>query len=194
MFRMENELTDEFLMKSVKQGQVNHLGLLFERYHRVLFGFFYQMTSDPESSEDMVQNVFERILKYRKNFDPTLGTFKSWMFQLGRNVMADGYRKNKFHRQNQDVQEWTERLAGNDNIELDLESKQEYACLQVAIERLPQEHREVLVLAKLQQLKYQEIGQMLNCSEGNVKVKVYRALQELKKTFRETSKLESYGL
>ena len=50
-------------MLQVKQGKVDKMGLLFERYHRPLFGFFYHLGSDGNTSEDLVQTVFYRMLK-----------------------------------------------------------------------------------------------------------------------------------
>ena len=57
-------LTDNALMLKVKDGDLDRLGLLFERYKKPLFGFFYGMNKDAELSEDLVQNVFFRVLKY----------------------------------------------------------------------------------------------------------------------------------
>ena len=82
-------------MLKVKDGNLDKLGLLFERYKKPLFGFFYNMNKDAELSEDLVQNVFLRILKYRYLFRGE-GDFKTWMFHIARNVMNDHYRKNKF--------------------------------------------------------------------------------------------------
>ena len=55
-------------MLQVKAGDLDKMGLLFERYHRPLFGFLFRMTGQTEASEDMVQTVFYRMLKYRVFF------------------------------------------------------------------------------------------------------------------------------
>lgn len=55
-------------MLQVKAGDVDKMGLLFERYHRKLFGFLYHLTGRADASEDLVQNVFYRMLKYRHTF------------------------------------------------------------------------------------------------------------------------------
>ena len=67
-------------MLRVKAGDLNRMGLLFERYHRELFGFLYHSSSDADTSEDMVQTVFYRMLKYRHTFTGE-GAFSSWMYQ-----------------------------------------------------------------------------------------------------------------
>ena len=61
--------------------------------------------------------------------------------------------------------------------------------LSMAIERLSEEKREVLLLSKYQKKKYKEIGEILGCSEGAVKVKVFRALEELRVIYRQLEKI-----
>jgi RNA polymerase sigma factor (sigma-70 family) len=83
-----NPLSDNSIMLKVKNGDLDKLGLLFERHHRALFGFVFHMTGQRELSEDMVQNVFYRILKYRHTFRGD-GEFKTWMYHMARNVIND---------------------------------------------------------------------------------------------------------
>jgi len=81
-------------MLQVKDGQTDKLGLLFERYNKSLYGFFYRLTCDSNASEDLVQNVFIRILKYKYTFHGD-GKFSTWMFHMARNMFADHYKKSK---------------------------------------------------------------------------------------------------
>ena len=64
-------------MLKVKAGDVEKLGLLYKRYSRRLFGFFYRMTSSASVSEDLVQNVFMRMLKYKHSYSDS-GNFEAW--------------------------------------------------------------------------------------------------------------------
>lgn len=166
-------------MQKVKDGDLDKLGLLFERYKKVLFGFFYNMNRDADLSEDLVQNVFMRILKYRAGFKGE-GEFKVWMFHIARNVGYDHYKKNKL-RVTEDIDSWKDSLGDNEcNTEIQMEKREDLDLLDMAMSRLDHEKREVLTLSKLEGMKYQHIGDILNCSEGAVKVKVFRALQALK--------------
>ena len=74
-----NSVSDDALMLEVSNGEVRRLGLLFDRYHRKLFDFFIRMTGSREISEDLVQDVFFRILKYRGTFRPG-SRFTVWMY------------------------------------------------------------------------------------------------------------------
>ena len=171
-------------MQKVKWGDLDQLGLLFERYKKMLFGFFYNMNHNAELSEDLVQNTFMRILKYRSGFKGE-GEFKVWMFHIARNVSHDHFRKNK-RNDNDDIDQWRDRL-GDDSANRDdeLMHNEDMQMLKIAISRLDEEKREVLTLSKIEGMKYKQIGEVLSCSEGAVKVKVFRALKSLKEEFQQ---------
>ncbi|MEL7001852.1 MAG: RNA polymerase sigma factor [Bacteroidota bacterium] len=169
-------------MLKVKEGDLGKLGLLFERYKKVLFGFFYNLNHDAAVSEDMVQNVFMRILKYKHGFNGD-GDFKVWMFHIARNINIDHYKKNK-NQHSEDISGWADRLSDNElNKESEIEKFESIDLLKTAIKRLDQEKQEVLTLSKLEGLKYKQIADILDCSEGAVKVKVFRALKSLKEEY-----------
>jgi RNA polymerase sigma factor (sigma-70 family) len=181
-----NALQDNILMLKVKEGDLDKLGLLFERYKKPLFGFFYGMTRDGELSEDLVQNVFFRILKYRYLFRGE-GDFKTWMFHIARNVSHDHFRKNKIQHK-EAIENWEDRLTNDENRATQFRHDDELQLLSMAMDRLPEEKREILLLSKFQDKKYKEIGEILGCTEGAVKVKVFRALQDLKEVYHQLEK------
>ena len=100
-------LSDNALMVKVRDGDIGKLGLLFERYKKSLYGFFYGMNRDSDLSEDLVQNVFYRILKYKHVFRGD-GDFKVWMFHIARNVNHDHFRKDKI-KNKESVDSWQVR-------------------------------------------------------------------------------------
>lgn len=169
-------------MLQVKAGDVARMGLLFERYHRELFGFLYHMSRDAHASEDLVQTVFYRMLKYRHTFTGE-GSFRSWMYHLARNVLTDAAQKARRSAHHDDVSAYAERIGGGLQADEALLNEQELALLETALAKLSAEHREVLVLSRYQELKYEEIGRVLGISEGAVKVRVHRAMNELKKIY-----------
>lgn len=173
-------------MLKVKDDDLDKLGLLFERYKKPLFGFFYNLNRNQELSEDLVQNTFLRILKYRHLFRGE-GDFRTWMFHIARNVSHDHYRKDKLKAKD-NVEDWQDQLVHHENRSSELEQQDEQTLLAVAMERLPADKREILLLSKYQEKKYKEIGEVLGCSEGAVKVKVFRALQELKTMYQQLEK------
>src|SRR5258708_35075895 len=81
-------------MLAVRDGDVERIGVLFDRHHRMLFNFFLRLTANRGLSEDLVQEVFFRMLKYRHTFQA--GTnFTAWMYQIARNAQIDQARKHR---------------------------------------------------------------------------------------------------
>ena len=84
--------SDHELMLAVRAGEIRRLGDLFERYHKPLYGFFVRLTNQTSASEDLVQIVFYRILKYRHTYRDE-GKFSAWIYHLAQMVAADHFRK-----------------------------------------------------------------------------------------------------
>jgi RNA polymerase sigma factor (sigma-70 family) len=104
-------LTDNSLMLKVKEGDLDKMGLLFERYHRQLYGFLFHMTYKKEVAEDMVQHTFYKMLKYRNSFTGS-GEFVHWMYTVARNVLKDEYKKMKRAQLHDDVDDISDILPG----------------------------------------------------------------------------------
>jgi RNA polymerase sigma factor (sigma-70 family) len=173
--------TDENLMLAVRQGEISKLGSLFDRHHRALFDFFARMTGSRTTAEDLVQDVFFRMLKYRSTFREN-SRFKAWMFHIARNARIDYYKKR--------VPETGIPDDGVGSLQSPLpmpghrlQKEQDVVLLECALFRLPAEKREVLVLSRYQDMKYEQIAEVLGCEVGAVKVRVHRALKELREIF-----------
>lgn len=174
-------LSDNALMIRVKDGDLDKMGILFQRYHRPLFSFLYHMTGRNDLSEDLVQNVFYRMLKYRHSFSGE-GEFRTWMYHVARNALYDNVKQNK-KAEHEDVHTLADRIPGGISPDQELERTQDKEMLRKAIASLNPEHREIIVMSRFQELKYDEISDILNISESAIKVRVHRAMGELKKVF-----------
>jgi len=169
-------------MLKVKNGDIDKMGLLYERYHRQLYRFLFNMTRQKELSEDMVQNIFLRMLKYPEGF-MGFGEFKMWMYHIARNSVYDHFRKVKRTPAHTDVKDYEERIEGEQHTDAPLEKEQELKTLEKAMNSLSDENRELLILCRYQELKYNEIARILNTTEGAIKVRVHRALNLLKSNY-----------
>ncbi len=156
-------------MLQVKAGSLDHMGLLFERHYQTLFSFVYRMTLDKVSSEDIVQNVFLRMIKYKHTYKGE-GEFRTWMYHLTRNVLNDHYRAST-----RKIEMETEQYT---TIEDDKE--EQVKLLELALNKLSEEQREILILSRYQELAYAEIARVLDISEANVRVRIHRAMAQLK--------------
>lgn len=170
-------------MQRVHQGDLGGLAALFEQHHRSLFRFFVHLSGNRDLSQDLVQEVFFRILKYRDTFQPD-GSFTAWMYQIARNAHADSLRKRRFEviPGGADAKE-IEIPSRDETPESRIGRKQEVKLLRKALDRLPPDKREVLILSRYQNLKYEDIAAILDCEVGTVKVRVYRAVQALSQIY-----------
>src|SRR5580698_4363167 len=167
-------------MQAVRSGEVAKLELLFDRHHRGLFHYFLHVTSNSAVSEDLVQEVFFRILKYRHTYQ-TGTAVRPWMYQIGRNALIDHVGRNKGEVALPDGAGDLGAPEASPGLspERQAQNNQEAALLKRALRAMPQEKREVLVMSRFLELKYEEIAAVLDCEVGTVKVRVHRALREL---------------
>jgi RNA polymerase sigma-70 factor (ECF subfamily) len=96
----------------------------------------------------------------------------------------DHFRKEKI-RKKESVDDWQDKLQSDENHFEEFKKSEELMILSTALEKLPEDKREVLLLSKFHEKKYKDIGEILGCSEGAVKVKVFRALQDLKDLYQQ---------
>ncbi len=174
-------------MIAVRAGDLDQLGVLFERHHGPLYGFFVRLTGDRTTSEDLVQLVFYRILKYRHTYRDE-GRFSAWIYHLARRVAADQYHRanaapaatdpSELHAVPDHAPDAADRAVTADDTNR----------LHTALDRLEPEQRELIILARFQHLRHDEIARLLNISVGNVKVRVHRALRELRDIYLKLSR------
>jgi len=177
-------MTDIELMENVKEGQVEKLAVLFERHHVSLYNFFLRLTGSRNISEDLVQDVFYRILNYRSTFKGE-SKFTTWMYKIARNAHIDFLRKKKEELPLEE--QWNESLSPEPSPDQRLEIGQDITLMREALAKLPLKKREVLILSRYQDLKYKEIAELLGCQIGTVKAHVHRAIKDLGKIYLELS-------
>lgn len=171
---------DSLLMGRVRDGDVALLGELFERHHQRLFHFFLRLARSRQAAEDLVQEVFVRMLKYRHTFRSE-SDFVPWMFTLARNAATDLYRARP--RELAQDPDAPEPQADLPHPIAGLERAEQEGKLRRALARLDPAKREILLLARFSELKYDRIAEQFGISEGAVKVRVHRAMKELKAAF-----------
>ena len=174
--------TDNRLMEEVRDGQVEKLAILFERHQIMLYNFFLRLTGNKGTSEDLVQDVFFRILKYRKSYQGQ-SKFTVWMYQIARNAHVDHLRKRK---PEVPLDEQFEETASPETLPAEkMDAEIEIALLRKALDRLPPKKKEVLLLSRFQEMKYKDIAELLGCNIGSVKSAVHRAIKDLGRIYCE---------
>jgi RNA polymerase sigma factor (sigma-70 family) len=170
------EPSDKDLMLMVSAGDLQRFGTLFERYHQKLFEYFYRLSGDSASSYDLVQEVFLRMLKYRETFRPQ-SEFRAWMYQIARTARIDRFRNEK---RSSGIHEERSQHYGPDRV---VEQEERLDLLHRALLELPEDKREILILARFQEMKYEQIATLLDIEVGAVKVRVHRAIVDLRELY-----------
>lgn len=166
-------------MNRLQDGQLDASGLLYERYKKVLWTYFFNSTGDRNKSEDLVQTTFEKVLKYYHNYREA-GSVKAWLFAIARNALTDEWKKSSKQPQ-QSLDTSVRPMADHSlNAEEKMMLGDRMALLQLAMAKLAPEKRELLAQIKLQEKKYKEVAALYNSNEAALKVRVFRIMQELR--------------
>jgi RNA polymerase sigma-70 factor (ECF subfamily) len=180
-------MSDEMIMEAVKNGDLQQASLLFDRYQKPVFNFLARMAMDRDAAEDLTQNVFLRMIRYRNTYREG-NKFQSWIYQIARNVFSDHYQKEKNKRADfVDVERLSDHLTDGNMEEEQLEREK---ILHRSMARLNDEQRELLVLTRFQHLKYEEVAVIMDMTVANIKVKVHRDIQKLREHYFELEKIE----
>ena len=147
-------------------------------YSGRLFRFVVKYLKDDEDAHDVVQDSFEKLWRNREKVLPNKA--KSWLFTTANNVLINLAKKKKR----------TQRMEeGHPGPIVASEGKRIAAkeVLEMALERLPEQQRSILLLRDLEGYNYKEIGEILELSESQVKVYLFRARQKVKSLIKDLS-------
>ena len=178
--------TDEELMTRVKAGYLGAMTILFERYQGPLYNFFLRMGSDVSESMDLTQTTFERVLKYRRTYREG-NRFRPWIYRMARNLLYDRFRRMK-RRKHLSVDVGDVEFLEEFCCETSQETRRNVE-LQDALNQLPTEERELILMQKFQGLSYEEISVITGHTSGNLRLRMHRAMLQLKEVYFEERSL-----
>ncbi|OLS40324.1 RNA polymerase sigma factor SigX [Bacillus sp. MRMR6] len=168
---------------------------LYKKYHNDLFNFLFYMIQSREQAEDLVQEVYIRVLKSYQNFNGD-SSEKTWLFAIARNVAIDHFRKQKGWKQKM-ITKWElvdlpikDDSPQPDEVVFHLEEKLlVYKCL----EKCSIDQRSVILLRFIQELSIIETAKVLGWKESKVKTTQHRAIKHLKNLMNEVIQKEMAG-
>jgi RNA polymerase sigma-70 factor (ECF subfamily) len=181
--------TDEELLREVRSGDTDSLGVLVARWERPLFRFVYRLRPRDEDARDICQETFLRILKKSDRFKEG-SRFSTWMYQIALNLCRDQARRAKrWKRVLAQTPTLPERATGPFAPEVQdparaAERREKSQAVLRALNRLPEEQREVVVLKEFEGLKFREIAEILSCPESTVKSRMYYGLNGVRSALK----------
>jgi RNA polymerase sigma factor (sigma-70 family) len=170
--------SDSDLMRQVRGGVTAALATLFERHHARVYGYCLRMTGNRSTAEDLVQDVFMKMLKYKATFKDD-SDLVPWMFGIARNSCLAHLKR----RANDRAPDTAAEDIAADEAHDEPHDERQSELVRQALLRLPAERREVLVLSRYEYKSYDEIARVLDCSVGAVKVRVHRAMKQLREIY-----------
>jgi RNA polymerase sigma factor (sigma-70 family) len=187
---MRTPPSDPELMVLAGQGDEDAYGELFRRHYGNLVAFFYRYRGERSWAEDLAQDVFLRLWKYRASYKPT-GSFLGYMLTIARNVWVDQASR----RRPVAVEDEILDSHAGDGISPEGDAGVSEARLRVrhALLRLPDALRAPLVLSRFHNCDYREIGRILDISPRTVESRVARATTALAKEIAQMGALPAGG-
>ena len=182
------EQTDEELMKQYITGNPTAFEQLALRYEKIILNFAYPYFRNIPQSEDIVQDVFVRVVESKDKYDPDK-PFKPWIYQIARNRIYDELRKRKrwslrfFH--SKDTDELSHKIGTVPDPSLSpgetLNQEELRQIIMEGIQSLDDRSRDLVILRHIQGLSVREVAEILNIAEGTVHSGTHRALATLQK-------------
>ena len=169
---------DVHLMLRVREGDETSFGLLLERYRGPVVHFLYRMTANQAVSEELAQEVFLRVYKSRKTYEPA-ARFTTWLFRIATHVALNTLRSRK-ERARETLDHELQVADAASNVEQELVSNVRVREIRTAIDSLPANQRAAVLMHKYQGLGYAQISFALSCSESATKSLLFRAYATLR--------------
>lgn len=181
-------VNDEDLMLQCRRGDMSAFELLVRRHQDALVNYISFTINDYHRAEDLAQETFLRVFKNASRYEPK-STFKSWLYTIATNLSKNelrnrGRRKTYYLEDlvddNEDVYHSEYMIDTRFQPDILYEKKEQQQLIKKALNRLPENQRLALTLVTYQELSYEEISEILQCSVGAVKSLIHRARQNMK--------------
>ena len=173
------QLQEEHLIIEAAKEDPNHFAPLYDKYYKQIFGYLYQRMEDKDTAFDLTAQVFLKALTNIGRYEFKGVPFASWLYRIAHSEMMQLFREQKNKRCiNADVGDL--RFICEEAEEFYLE---EYIpVLKRAIAELEAADLQMVELRFFEKRAFKEIGEIMNITENNAKVRMYRILERLKKT------------
>jgi len=180
-------MDDLKIIESCLLGNTQIFSRLIDNYKNMVYNLAYRMSNNPHEAEDISQEAFLRAYQSLARFNPSY-KFSTWLYQITLNIIRDKFKRKEIDYvsldtpvETVDSEFFPQPADFTNNPEQIITQKENIQAIQQAILSLPLKYREVLVLRHLQDLSYIEIANILKLPQGTVKIRLYRAREQLRK-------------
>lgn len=183
---------DVQLMLKFKTGDNSSFEAILDKYHSPLINFFYRFVGDKIEAEDLAQEAFLRIYRYRHNYKPK-AKLSTWIYCIAKNIALNELRRRATHRaasleETIDAEDSEIKIQFADTTQnlpsQELEKKELENIIKKAIDSLPIHQKTAIILRRFEEFSYEEIAQIMKCSISAVKSLLNRAKENLKEKLK----------
>ncbi len=184
------DVSDQQVVVFAQEGREDAYRELIRRYERPVYSLIYRMVRDNETSEDLAQETFIKVLNNIDRYRPEF-KFSSWLFKIANNITIDHLRRRQLDTvsiEGAPDAVTGERMrataiavaSGGESPLEELESRELGAAIEEAIAKLRPEYRACIILRHVEDYSYDEIAEIVKLPLGTVKTYIHRARQELR--------------
>jgi RNA polymerase sigma factor (sigma-70 family) len=184
------------VIEDAQQGRPEAFDVLVNRYASRLYGFLYRLTSDRDDAQELVQEVFVRVVRTIERYEHD-GRFEAWLFRIAANLARDRVRRigrapgltsldAPASRGGEDQAPWEESSRRQDDRPgARMEAQEDLDRLQQALAGLPDAEREVIMLRHYSDLSFAEIAELMGTPLGTALARAHRGLNKLRSLMKE---------
>lgn len=180
--------SDEALVQKAKRGDIQAFDELVERHYKRIYRFAFQILGNREDAADATQETFVKAFEQIGNFR-IASSFATWLYRIAVNTCRDMMRRNRpiafsqisFENNHSDFEMTILTEPNPDEI---LAEREKAELVWMALNSLPEEARQILVLCDMQGFSYAEVASILNLPEGTVKSRLHRARNAFKEVWK----------
>ena len=174
------QVSDETLMLAWAAGNVRSFEQLYARHRTRLYRYLLRQLRQPALADDVFQDVWQRVIAARTEWKPDAG-FATWLYRIAHNRVTDHWRARPYRPQApSDADERMARIPDPDTPERALSEFEQRRTLQRALDQLPPEQREVLMLRLEQELTLEQIATITGVGRETVKSRLRYAMDKLR--------------
>ncbi|MBS1637186.1 MAG: sigma-70 family RNA polymerase sigma factor [Bacteroidetes bacterium] len=173
------QLQDEQLIIEAAKENPERFGPIYDKYYKQIFGYVYQRMESKDAAFDLTSQVFLKALTNLQKYEYKGVPFASWLYRIAHSEVMQSFRDQKSQRTiNADVGDLRHICE-----EVEEAYREEYQSIVMKIVRdLPEEELQLIEMRFFEKRPFKEIAEILNLTETNAKVKMYRILERVKKT------------
>lgn len=179
----QTALTDVQLWQALRQGQINALGILYDRHAGLVYGIALKVLSNPQEAEDLTQDIFVRLMDV--SYDPRRGSLRTFLAILTRSRAIDRVRSHQ-RQSKRTMQYWRTDVSASESVPIEESTLHEQSQdMHAALAQLSEEQQQLLKMSYYDGLTQSIIAERLELPLGTVKSKVRRGLLKLRQILQD---------